>query len=345
MDAWEDECSVSELSCMGDPHDVDGGAREFNMTRYDGESGRNSEEPYHLQDNIEDHSLSDGTTSLMSIGKKIDRSNSCQSLGDSAVGTAEDANDYCTEVQCIEVKDRTEWKFNYEPRSVSNGGNKETLALTAFGDGDAAGSKMSTEASGDRKVNHRQNGFAYDVLEQRLHHVQGAIDALASPYPDDTPSPEPLAADMSSSRSMQLNRNWSCRENLVTGSSPCFDKAEQIESTPPNGLEKPFSGRPEGFRRRFPPLNYSANTASLSRNDSQSSIGSVGTDDLRAQSIKTSADEDLHSIHDFVAGLKEMAEQEYERKLVDGLVRIFFFPFPSIPLQEFASFLARHLLS
>jgi centromeric protein E len=60
----------------------------------------------------------------------------------------------------------------------------------------------------------------------------------------------------------------------------------------------------------------------LSRNDSQSSLGSACTDDFRARSIGTCADEEIPSIHTFVAGMREMAQEEYDKQLVDGQVRI-----------------------
>ncbi|KAJ9189659.1 hypothetical protein P3X46_000924 [Hevea brasiliensis] len=280
------------------------------------DSGSNMAEPYHLQDNTDDHSVSDGTSSLMSIGKNIVRSNSCQSLEDTAVGPAEDFDDYCKEVQCIEM-DETARENKFEPHSISTGENEATLALTMFG---ASGLQISTPTSGHREVSRMQNGFTYDMLEQRLHHVQRTIDALVSHEPDGT-SPPTLATDMSSSRSMKLTRSWSCRENLMTGSSPYLGKAEQIESTPPNGFDKSFSGRPDSIQRKFPPLNYGADAARLSRNDSQSSLDSAYTDDFRSQSIKTSADGDIPSIQTFVEGLQEMAKQEYEKHLVDGQVQ------------------------
>lgn len=106
----------------------------------------------------------------------------------------------------------------------------------------------------------------------------------------------------------------------MTGSS-FPETAEQIESTPFNGFEKGFPGRPEGLRRKFRLLTYGSNTTSLSRNNSQSSSGSASIDDLRAQSIRTFADEEITGIHTFVAGLKEMAKLDYEKQLVDGQVR------------------------
>uniref|UniRef100_A0A6M2ET09 Kinesin-like protein n=1 Tax=Populus davidiana TaxID=266767 RepID=A0A6M2ET09_9ROSI len=310
---WEDECSVSKSSGMGDPHYLNGGAGKFGPACYGGDSGSNDEEPYCLLDNTDRHGLSDGTSPPMSIGKKIVRYNSSQSLEDAA----EDADDYCKEVQCIEMEE-TRNRSNFRHHSVSNGENEGTLALTAFRDGATAGTGISNAVNRDREGSHVQNG--YNELEQRLHHVQRTIDALVSPCPDES-SPQSSAADMSTSRSLNLTRSRSCRENFMNDPSPGFEKAEQIDSTPPNGSGKKFTGRPAGPRRKIPPLDYGATATILSRNDSQSSLGSACTDDFRARSIGTCADEDIPSIHTFVAGLKEMAQEEYEKQLVDGQVQ------------------------
>ncbi|CAB4290038.1 unnamed protein product [Prunus armeniaca] len=56
----------------------------------------------------------------------------------------------------------------------------------------------------------------------------------------------------------------------MTGSS----SPDKSERTPPNGFEKSFLGRPEGFGRKVPLLHYDSNRM-LSRNDSQSSLGSA----------------------------------------------------------------------
>ncbi|KAJ6766000.1 CENTROMERE PROTEIN E [Salix purpurea] len=314
QDAWEDECSASESSGMGGRHYLNGGVGKFNSASYDdGETGSNDDEEPYLHDNTDNHGLSDDT-SPVSIGKKIVRYNSSQSLEDAA----EDADDYCKEVQCIEMEE-TRSRSNFEHHSVSNGENEGTLSLSAFRDG-AIGQGISTPANGDREGNDVQNGFTYDVLERRLHHVQRTIDTLVSPYPDESLGQS--VADLSTSRNPNLTRSMSCRENFMSCSSPGFDKAEQIESTPPNGFEKKFTGRPAGSRRKIPPLDFGTSGSMLSRNDSQSSLGSACTDDFRAQSIRTSADEDIPSIHTFVAGLKEMAQEEYKKQLVDAQVQV-----------------------
>ena len=131
-------------------------------------------------------------------------------------------------------------------------------------------------------------------------------------HPDE-PLPWALDVGTPSSRSLTLTRSSSCRPNLMTGSSSPPEKVEQNLSTPPNGFEKDFPGRPESRRRWRTPLNYSANMPRLSRTDSQSSAGSALD--------KTSADEDITSIQTFVAGLKQMAKLQYEKQLVDDQVR------------------------
>lgn len=105
-------------------------------------------------------------------------------------------------------------------------------------------------------------------------------------------------------------------------SSPQFSDLESNEiKTPSNGFEKDFSGRPEGLRRKFSPLNYDADNARLLRNDSQTSIGSASIDELKAKNNIASVDEDINTIHTFVAELKEMAKLEYEKQLLDSQVR------------------------
>lgn len=279
---------------------MDKGVKKLNTTHfYDTESGSNSEDLYHRGNN-EDPSLSDCASSPMSIGKKFVRSHSGKGLEENAVGTADDSDEYCKEVQCIEMEESSEVK-NFESQTLSNGENEGMLALT-FEDGDVTGQEMvSTSVNGDREESQIQNGITYGALEDRLDNVHENIESLVNPYPDGESSPQSLAADMSSSRSLTLARSWSCRANLMADSPSGFD------STPPNGFEKNFPGRPESFRRKFPPVNYGNNNSSLSRNDSLSSLESA--------SIKTSADEDITSIQTFVAGLKKMAKNQVRNVL------------------------------
>ncbi|KAB2048185.1 hypothetical protein ES319_A13G097400v1 [Gossypium barbadense] len=279
-DAWEDDYSASESSCLADSNRLDVHVGKFNSIHCsDTESGCNIEQPYHQPlNNHEDHSMSVS-------GQSLD-----ETLGE----TADDPDEYCKEVQCIETEEPAR-DYNSDSRGLPNGESEGTLALTVYGDGDGTDQEaMSTSMNGDREANHIQNGIAVDSLEQRLHHVQNTTDSLVSP---DKSSPYPQLADLSSSRSLNLSRSLSCRADVMRGTSSPYADRKHFESTPPNGWEKIFPGRPHGYGKNFPLLNYGANNGVLSRNNSQSSLGSA--------SIKTSVDEDITSIQSFVAGFKK----------------------------------------
>ncbi|PON99903.1 Kinesin-like protein [Trema orientale] len=270
-DTWEDEASLSDSSNVADPSSNH--VRRYRNPHYDDVDSESSPEDPH--DNTDDHYLSDGTSSPLSTAKKFVQSNSSQSQDDTA-------DDYCKEVQCIEMEESSRHKSS-ESLALASEGNEGTSGLNI----DVTGQEViSNSVNRDRELGRRQNGYDLQVT---------------------------TAVDMPSSRSFSLTRSWSCRADLMIGlSSP--DKADR---TPPNGFEKGFPGRPESLGRKFPLLNFDAKTIRLSRNDSQSSLGSASVDELRAQGVST-ADEDVTSLHTFVAGLKEMAKLEYEKQLVNG---------------------------
>ncbi|RDX90579.1 Kinesin-like protein KIN-7E, partial [Mucuna pruriens] len=205
---------------------------------------------------------------------------------DSGSNPDEDPDDYCKEVRCVD-----------------NG----ELSLPISGEESGTSQEISShlnEDTGDSPIQENST-----LLEQRLHDVQSTIDSLACPSPD-----EQSTTNVSNYKNLKLTRSWSCTEYHMTGSP---ETVGEIQRTPANGYEKGFPGRPDGLERKFPPLNYDGSTR-LSRNGSQSSMGSLSVDELRTSSIRTSADEGITSIQTFVAGMKEMVKQEYEKQLVDG---------------------------
>jgi len=206
----------------------------------------------------------------------------------------EDTEDYCKEVRCVD---------NGELTSAISGEESETSQEI---------SSHLNEDTGDSQVQENST-----LLEQRLQDVQSTIDSLVCPSPDEQ-SPLVMSENVSNYRNLKLTRSWSCTEHHMTGSP---ESVGEIQRTPANGFDKGFPGRPDGLRKKFPQLNYDG-SIKLLRNGSQSSMGSLSVDDLRASSIRTSADEDIGSIQTFVAGMKEMVKQEYEKQLVDGQVRI-----------------------
>lgn len=281
-DMWDDDCSVSESESQS-PSVAD--------PNYSNGGVRKFNNPHYFDvdsvSNSEDpycqlgDNTEDNSLSDATSSLSIGKKFVRSNLSQNQGGTSEYPDDYCKEVQCIETEESRNSK-SPEFRAVRPGENEQTLALRSSRDGDVTGQGMMLTPM-------NRNG---EVIE----------------------------AGMMSSGSLKLTRSWSCRANLMAGSSSP-EKTERIERTPPNGFEKDFPGRPEGLQRKFPLLTYGSNATSLSRNNSQSSIGSASVDDLRSQSIRTSADGEITSIQTFVTGLKEMAKLDYEKQLVDGQVQ------------------------
>lgn len=85
------------------------------------------------------------------------------------------------------------------------------------------------------------------------------------------------------------------------------------ETTPPSEVEKDFRGKPGGLRS-FSLPDYDAKSPKLSRNGSQSSAEGDLTDYLKSPSSKNMTDEEITSVHAFVARLKD-AKVQYEKQL------------------------------
>jgi centromeric protein E len=98
-----------------------------------------------------------------------------------------------------------------------------------------------------------------------------------------------------------------------------FEKVEDDESTPSNGFEKDFPGRPEGFQKKLPALKYDLDIKRLSRNVSENSMCSFAVNELKEGSVGTSPDWRTASVGNSDMGLMYMA---------DYLVSFYFY-FPS----------------
>ncbi|KAL4280310.1 hypothetical protein GQ457_03G002330 [Hibiscus cannabinus] len=155
---------------------------------------------------------------------------------------------------------------------------------------------IDTDGSGRENDDSRSRAIPNGVSEGRLARTLNGDGDVAGQETMSNPMNGHREANHIQ-ESPTLSRSWSCKADVMgTTSSPYMD-SEHIESTPPNGFEKSFPGRPDSYQMKFPSLNYGANNEMLSRNDSLSSLGSA--------SIQTCADEQITSIHTFVAGLKK----------------------------------------
>ncbi|KAM1062664.1 hypothetical protein ACFX2A_027531 [Malus domestica] len=102
--------------------------------------------------------------------------------------------------------------------------------------------------------------------------------------------------------------------------SPLPKQKEKNESTPAIEFEKKFIGRPEGFQKKLPSLNYGAETERLSRNASQASARSVAIDERKAQDTKSTTDDKVTESSTLVEGAEETTNTQCNTQLADSVV-------------------------
>ncbi|KAK9129604.1 hypothetical protein Sjap_010091 [Stephania japonica] len=224
-------------------------------------------------------------------------------------GTMEDFDDLCKEVRCIEMEESSTNK-NIEFSGLSNVESEEVVSSALSRIGDAINQEFAASQQNDDDALHDSAASTYSSLQQKLQNMPKTYDFLFKPYRDE-PSPWMPATDLDSLRNLKLTRSRSCRAALETNTS----KTDENENTPPNEFEKDFPGRPEGLKRKIPALSYGAKIEKFNKEDCQTSEHSASEDE-GGQNIKTSVsgEEDVSSITSFVAGLKEMAKQEYDNQ-------------------------------
>ncbi|KAM1361887.1 hypothetical protein FF1_026944 [Malus domestica] len=112
-------------------------------------------------------------------------------------------------------------------------------------------------------------------------------------------------------------------------SSPFANTATSGLTTVENGdgtnqeLESPLpkqKGRPEGFQKKLPSLNYGAETERLSRNASQASARSVAIDERKAQDTKSTTDDKVTESSTLVEGAEETTNTQCNTQLADSVV-------------------------
>ncbi|XP_077246461.1 kinesin-like protein KIN-7F [Tasmannia lanceolata] len=288
--AHENELSISASSNVAD-QTLDFGFSKFLASQYSKECSSTNQQ---FLEKPEDQIVSDDTSPPLSICSPTYIGSDPEQCADEiTLDGGDNFEDLCKEVRCIELEHSSS-RRNEEPGVLLP---EENIRLPPS--------------------KHVGTDSTYSPLEEELQDVKKTINNLVRTYPDEL-SPWPLAKNLSSSKSLHLCRSRSCRATLMTSSSyPWFQEAEQNENTPPGVFEKDFPRRPGGFQRRPCALNYGAEIETLSRKGSQTSEQSSSSDVLKAQNIKTGAEENITSVHTFVAGLKEMAKLQYQKQLID----------------------------
>ncbi|TQD80956.1 hypothetical protein C1H46_033526 [Malus baccata] len=119
---------------------------------------------------------------------------------------------------------------------------------------------------------------------------------------------------------VMLMRSRSCKARLMNNSSPWWlELVEKNESTPAIEFEKKFIGRPEGFQKKLPSLNYGAETERLSRNAFQASARSAAIDKRKAQDTKSTTDDKVTESSTLVEGAEETTDTQCNTQLTDSV--------------------------
>ncbi|KAL1833788.1 hypothetical protein ACET3Z_003439 [Daucus carota] len=261
-----------------------------------------------IQNAHDEEDLSDGTSSSISNRRKFLRSGQFQGQEGLALGSEEDPNSICKEVCCIEM-DESSKDETTDHLILSAGQDNVRVSESVTGYGELEDEEIMS--SSPSEVSHLQNSYNYGSLKWRVQNVPKTTNTLVGDFPDEHSSWS-LSTDMSNSGCLRSPRSSIWRPNLINGSSsPSLEMLQPNEKTPPKQSAKFFAGRPHS-KRRIPALTYNDDTARLARNGYQSSIGSSLLDDLDGQKNKGPGDEGIPSIDTFVAGMKKMAEIQYE---------------------------------
>jgi centromeric protein E len=211
----------------------------------------------------------------------------------------EDSEDICKEVRCIETNE------------------KECLESSAVESNSLQDSNVSSSVLGNNASNPFVNSGHHDVppitLEQCLENVR---KPFANPVKDLGSSTRNLSG------SKVIGRSRSCRSLM---GSTLFEDLEKDDCTPPSRRFMDFPGRPEGCPRR---LNYDAESETLSRAGSMLSEITTTKDGLKANG-SVAGDTEFTGIGEFVTGLKEMAQVQYQKQHGDQVRNFKFYRAPT----------------
>lgn len=218
---------------MADPRSLDAAVRTIDSYQYSYGHSESSSDDHciPLPDFEETFMQNDTSPRLLVPTSKFIRSNSAQSWDEIEEQTNGTSDDLCKEVRCIEIEE-SRTNHNSESSRSSPEDNTEISELLMHGHEDKTGQEfVSMPVKEDREVRY--------------------MAPLIVPSPEKS-SPWALAKYTCSSQSLKLTKSRSCNASLLTSpSTPRFDEVGNYENTPPNGLEKEFTGRPENIRRKL----------------------------------------------------------------------------------------------
>ncbi|KAM1062694.1 hypothetical protein ACFX2A_027554 [Malus domestica] len=280
--------------------------RSFGTSQYsDGDSRTSSEETLFQLPDLEENFMHTDSSRQLSDGipNFVDGNLHQEESKEQFDGNSED---FCKEVRCIEMEESRTNRYivsNISDSSASRYQNSNMSSPFA----NTATSGLTTVENGDG---------TNQELESPLPKQKGFVVPSSERTPQWLPEKE-----MSCPSVVMLRRSRSCKARLMNNSSPWWlELVEKNESTPAIEFEKKFIGRPEGFQKKLPSLNYGAETERLPRNASQAAARSAAIDERKAQDTKSTTDDKVTESSTLVEGAEETTDTQCNTQLADSVV-------------------------
>ncbi|RXI07439.1 hypothetical protein DVH24_027502 [Malus domestica] len=253
--------------------------RSFGTSQYsDGDSRTSSEETLFQLPDLEENFMHTDSSRQLSDGipNFVDGNLHQEESKEQFDGNSED---FCKEVRCIEMEESVTNRYivsNISDSSASRYQNSNMSSPFA----NTATSGLTTVENGDG---------TNQELESPLPKQKGFVVPSSERTPQWLPEKEMFCPSV-----VMLRRSRSCKARLMNNSSPWWlELVEKNESTPAIEFEKKFIGRPEGFQKKLPSLNYGAETERLPRNASQASARSAAIDERAEETTDTQCNTQL----------------------------------------------------
>ncbi|XP_068343187.1 kinesin-like protein KIN-7F [Pyrus communis] len=303
--SWDFEMQKAGAPVLAVSRGQANNVRSFGTSQYsDGDSRTSSEETlFQLPDLEENFTHTDSSRQLSDgIPNFVDGNLHQEQSKEHFDGNSED---FCKEVRCIEVEESGTNRYIASDISDSSASRYQNSNMSS--------PLANTATSGLTTV---ENGDGTNQeLESPLPKQKGFVVPSSERTPQWLPEKDMFCP------SVVMLRSRSCKARLMNNSSPWWlELVEKNESTPAIEYEKKFIGRPEGFQKKLPSLNYGAETERLSRNASQASARSAVIDERKAQDTKSTTNDKVTESSTLVEGTEETTDTQCNTQLADSVV-------------------------
>ncbi|CAI9754221.1 unnamed protein product [Fraxinus pennsylvanica] len=332
------EIPEQETSIGEDPRslDIDIGSDDHSRTCSDDHSAK---VPY-FEENFVDSNIS---PRVIKSSSNFSVSDAFQGWEEMEKQSNEPSEDLCKEVRCIEIEKSinkgavesfclpSEENIRFPALRISRNSDglepePESVLTTPAKDEELMSSQLKEDIQMNRGSDHlpslEDKEPVLASLEEDKESVSSSFkeerELNCLPFLEVSSLTHDLAKDSSGSGGLKLTKSRSCKPSIITDSSSSWFKMIQYcENTPPDGSEREYTSRPEGFERKISPLNFGSNSQWSSPEDPRSSAKNAFDFDIDLSKGKVYTAEDV-SVNDTChTEIREKAEFPIEKELAE----------------------------